>query len=333
MNISNFTCAFLLAFATAGAAAAQTCNGGVTAAPLLGGNQGNSGGAIYFNLTLTANVSITNLETNYLAGVGLPVGMTLWTTPTTHVGNEGNPAAWTQMAMDDGTSVSSGPNVATSIVLAAPLNLTTGSYGIALVAVGSAHSYTNGNGANQNYTNGPYTLNAGSATNAPFTVPVFTPRVWNGRLCDGVPPGLGVSYCGPAVPNTTLASAVITAAGSATATANNVTLTAASLPLNQFGFFLTSQTQGFVAMPGGISVGNLCLGGTIGRYVGPGQIKNAGPGGSFSLVLNLTQTPAGAVFASITAGQTWNFQAWFRDVLPGGSPTSNFTDGRSILFN
>jgi len=312
---------------------APVCNGGVTGAPLLGGNGGNIGGAVYFDLSVTSNVSITNLETNYSAAVGTPVGMQIWTAPTTAVGNQANPAAWTLMAMDNGASQSAGINSPTFIVLASPLSLTTGSYGIALVSVGSAHAYTNGNGANQVFTNGPYTLNAGSASNAPFTAPTFNPRVWNGRLCDGAPAGLGVSYCGPAVPNTSFASAVITAAGSATASANNVTLTAASLPLNQFGFFLTSQTQGFVPNPGGISVGNLCLGGTIGRYVGPGQIMNAGPGGSFSLVLNLTQTPAGPVFASITAGQTWNFQAWFRDVLPGGSPTSNFTDGRSILFN
>jgi len=149
----------------------------------------------------------------------------------------------------------------------------------------------------------------------------------------GGAPSLGTSYCGPAVQNTSLASAVITATGSASAAANNLTLVAGSLPANQFGFFLTSMTQGFIPMPGGISVGNLCLGGTVGRYVGPGQIMNAGAGGTFSLALDLTQTPAGPVFAVITAGQTWNFQAWFRDNLPTGAPTSNFTDGRSILFN
>jgi len=143
--------------------------------------------------------------------------------------------------------------------------------------------------------------------------------------------GLGVSYCGPAVSNTSGGPAVLTAAGSNVAANNNVTLTAASMPANQFGFFLTSQMQGLVMNPGG-SNGNLCLGGTIGRYVGAGQIMNSGAGGTFSLGLNLTQTPAGAVFVAITAGQTWNFQAWFRDIGPMGQPQSNFTDGRSILF-
>jgi len=146
------------------------------------------------------------------------------------------------------------------------------------------------------------------------------------------PTGLGTNYCGPAVPNTSGGPATLTATGSAVAANNNVTLTAANMPANQFGFFLTSMTQGFVPNPGG-SNGNLCLAGTIGRYVAPGQIKNAGPGGTFSLVLPLPQTPAGGSFVPIVAGQTWNFQCWFRDIGPMGQPQSNFTNGRSIVFN
>jgi len=152
------------------------------------------------------------------------------------------------------------------------------------------------------------------------------------QIVAGAPGSLGTSYCGPAVPNTTGSSAVITAAGSVSAAANNLTLTASAMPANQFGFFLTSMTQGLVPMPGG-SQGNLCLSGTIGRYVAAGQIMNGGANGTFSLLLNLTQTPAGPVFVAVTAGQTWNFQAWFRDIGPMGQPLSNFTDGRSITFN
>jgi len=142
---------------------------------------------------------------------------------------------------------------------------------------------------------------------------------------------LGTSYCGPAVANTSGGPADLTASGSTMVASNDLTLTASGVPANQFGFFLTSQTQGNVPNPGG-SNGVLCLGGTIGRYVGAGQIQNAGAGGTFDLALDLTQTPAGAVFVSIAAGQTWNFQAWFRDIGPMGQPQSNFTDGRSITF-
>ena len=141
---------------------------------------------------------------------------------------------------------------------------------------------------------------------------------------------LGSNYCGPAVANSTGNPGSISAEGSPSAAANNVTLTVSDLPANAFGFFLTSQTTANVANPGG-SQGNLCLGGAIGRFVGPGQIKNSGAGGTFDLVLDLTQQPSPTGFVSIQPGESWNFQAWHRDAV-GGSVTSNFTDGLTISF-
>ncbi|MEM1448148.1 MAG: hypothetical protein AAF957_26520 [Planctomycetota bacterium] len=140
---------------------------------------------------------------------------------------------------------------------------------------------------------------------------------------------LGDNYC-MANPNSTGATGDISAVGSPVAASNDVTLNASSLPNNAFGFFLTSQTQAFTMNPGGSS-GNLCLGGQIGRYVGPGQIQNTGMAGEFSLVLDLTQTPQPTGFVSIQAGETWNFTAWHRDTSGTGA-TSNFTDGLEITF-
>ncbi|MEM8711604.1 MAG: hypothetical protein AAGG01_11675, partial [Planctomycetota bacterium] len=57
-----------------------------------------------------------------------------------------------------------------------------------------------------------------------------------------------------------------------------------------FGFFVTSQTEGFAANPGG-SAGNFCLGGAVGRYVGPGQILNSGSLSQIELTIDLTQVP------------------------------------------
>jgi hypothetical protein len=256
--------------------------------------------------------------------------MAVYTTPTTHVGNEGNMAVWTQVAMDDGTAVTAGPNLPTSIVFVSPINLSPGTYGIALVAFGAQHSYTNGNGANQVYTNGPFTLTAGSATNVPFTLPIFTPRVWNGRLCESGPSSPGTNYCGPAVVNSTGNSGTISATGTNVVANNDLTLVAASLPTNAFGYFLTSTMQGLTPQPGG-SLGVLCLGGSIGRYTGPGQIQNSGGAGTFSLLLNLNQTPTPTGFVAVAAGQTWNFQTWHRDSV-GGAAVSNFTDALSVAF-
>ena len=45
---------------------------------------------------------------------------------------------------------------------------------------------------------------------------------------------------------------------------------------------------------------------------------------------SVTLTPTGPV--AVTAGETWHFQCWFRDVA-GSAATSNFSDGLRITFN
>ena len=133
------------------------------------------------------------------------------------------------------------------------------------------------------------------------------------------------------LPNSTGNAATMSASGSASVAANDLVLAASSLPQNAFGFFLTSLTQGFVQNPGG-SQGNLCLGGSIGRYVGPGQVQNSGAAGAISLAVDLTQHPTPTGLVSVQAGETWNFTAWYRDAV-GGSATSNFANGYEIVFN
>ena len=145
-------------------------------------------------------------------------------------------------------------------------------------------------------------------------------RVFSG--CDA----LGTTYCSPAVANSTGVPAVITACGSTEADGGYFMLRAADLPPDQFGYFLASATQGFVPNPGG-SQGNLCLTGTIGRF--GKQIQNSGPVGAFTIQVDLTNIPTSPPH-TVLAGETWNFQAWFRDVNPG--PTSNFTDGIAVSF-
>jgi len=67
----------------------------------------------------------------------------------------------------------------------------------------------------------------------------------------------------------------------------------------------------------------------VGRYVG--NVLNAGAAGTYSLTLDLANTPQPNGFVSVTAGETWNYQSWYRDAI-AGVPTSNFTDGVSVLF-
>jgi len=141
-------------------------------------------------------------------------------------------------------------------------------------------------------------------------------------LALGVP--IGEVYCHPAVDNSTGMAGEIEASGSLRVADGDLTLSARHLPPNQFGYFLTSDTQGFVANPGG-SDGNLCLGGAIGRF--RSQVQNSGTGGRFSIEVDLQGLPFVPPHA-VLPGETWNFQAWHRDI--GGR--SNFTDATSLLF-
>lgn len=140
---------------------------------------------------------------------------------------------------------------------------------------------------------------------------------------------LGTAYC-MANANSSGMAASISADGSNLVVDNDVTLIAEELPTFAFGFFLASRTQGFVANPAG-SAGNLCLAGAVGRYVGPGQIKNSGAGGAFSLTVDLNSIPTPTGLVSVVAGDTWNFQTWYRDGVMG-TPTSNFTNALEIAF-
>ncbi|MEZ6015019.1 MAG: hypothetical protein R3F49_07900 [Planctomycetota bacterium] len=140
---------------------------------------------------------------------------------------------------------------------------------------------------------------------------------------------VGETYCRPAAANSGACAAVLLVDGDLSAAAGALRLNAELLPLNTTGYFLASLSRGLATAPGG-SQGNLCLGGAIGRFVGPGQVQSSGAAGRFSLVVDPASmpTPGGPVAAA--AGETWSFQAWYRDANPG--PTSNFTDAVSVVL-
>ena len=137
--------------------------------------------------------------------------MQVWVLPgMTSVGNETNMGLWTQVATGSGTGA--GTNVPTHVTLSNPFALNAGTLnGIALIADPSfGHFYTNGTGGNQNYSNADLSIALGSATNVPFTAPVFTPRVWNGTIYYG-------GVCGTPT-NTPTNTPTATPTGSATPT-------------------------------------------------------------------------------------------------------------------
>ena len=137
---------------------------------------------------------------------------------------------------------------------------------------------------------------------------------------------LGVTYCSPAVPNSTGYPAVVVASGSPSVTSNSFGLTAISMPPNQFTYFVVGDTTANIPMAGGSS-GTLCITGAVGRFAS--QAQSTGPLGQASIQINLASLPTNPAQA-VLPGQTWHFQAWYRDSNPG--PTSNFTDAVQVLF-
>ncbi len=157
------------------------------------------------------------------------------------------------------------------------------------------------------------------------------------KLRSGYSIGYSVA-CSPPV-----GSAEISASGSSIADANSLTLTLASLPTVTVGYFINSYfasgSPGTPIVPGGSVSGEICIGGT-GVFYGRHRdaIFNSGTSGSTTLTLDLNDIRSpkeGVSFptlwhdtASIFAGETWYWQAWYRR----DSTTSEFSDAIGITF-
>ncbi len=146
-----------------------------------GGNGGNVGGAVYFDVTAIADVSLNALDLH--TGETGAFTVEVYAIPDgTYIGNENNAGAWTLVATGSGDGQGAGtPSFAT---LDTAVSLTAGTtYGMALVlSADHGHDYTNGDGTNQNYANDELSFSGGSATNVPFTGSIFGPRVFNGSF-------------------------------------------------------------------------------------------------------------------------------------------------------
>ena len=149
-------------------------------------------------------------------------------------------------------------------------------------------------------------------------------------LAKYVPGGqIGVSYCGPAVSNSSGASGVIAAIGEQDVSRDNVTLQMSNLPPGTIAMLLAGRMRGSSPMLGG-GEGTLCLGGPIGRFGRPEEIRVVRSDGSASFRIDTGRLPTPTAFVPAVAGETWNFQAWYRDANP--LPTSNLTDAVAIWF-
>ncbi|MBK8976949.1 MAG: hypothetical protein IPM29_13600 [Planctomycetes bacterium] len=152
-----------------------------------GGNSGTTTWTNQFDVTVLSPNGLVivafdvNCENTRAGGVGSPFTLDVWVTQVggTYVGNEINANAWTHVATGSGVS---GPIGTPTRVDVSDFVLAPGSYGMALEYNGTAMAYTNGNGANQTYSNADVRLDLGASTTGRFGAPVYSPRVWNGTL-------------------------------------------------------------------------------------------------------------------------------------------------------
>jgi len=141
-------------------------------------NAGSVGGAVYFDLTVQTSVQITNIDVNSSSS-GVTGTLDVYTISGGRAGQMASQAAWTGPSVLGSPITTTTPGTPSPCTLSAPLTLPAGVWGVALVAQGWAHAYTNGTGANQQYSTLELTLDAGNADNVPWSGGAFTPRVAN----------------------------------------------------------------------------------------------------------------------------------------------------------
>lgn len=142
--------------------------------------------------------------------------------------------------------------------------------------------------------------------------------------------GLGSDPGGcPAADNSTGLPGITFARGSVRVQDNELRLGARGLPSQVMGYFLGSQQRGFVMNPAG-ATGNLCLLNPVSRFNRSGEIQDSGLCGRFDLTVDLSNLPTPTGVGSVLAGESWTFQAWFRDLVP--QPNSNFASAVTIDF-
>jgi hypothetical protein len=137
-------------------------------------------------------------------------------------------------------------------------------------------------------------------------------------VADGTPSGCDTEVYCTAAPNSVGAGADISVTGSTSVAANDLVLQADPVP-NQPAIFFFGPNQ--IELPFGN--GYRCVGGAVKRLP-----VVFGGGNAIVHSMDNTQAPAAG---SVIPGSTWNFQAWYRDPIAGGS-NFNLSDAIRVDF-
>jgi hypothetical protein len=168
--------------------------------------------------------------------------------------------------------------------------------------------------------NGKYEFLVG----APFASPVTGTKAGTARHVESNLTGAGGPTCTTAnfcvlSPNSAGPGSTISSSGSTSIAANDLVLVATGLPPAPVGVFFYGPSE--VQTPFGN--GQQCAGGAMVFRIGVA----VGAMGTAMLNVNYNNPAA----SQITAGSTWKFQYWFRDVNGGGAQF-NLSNGLSATF-
>lgn len=137
----------------------------------------------------------------------------------------------------------------------------------------------------------------------------------------------GPGACLPLVPNSTGATSQLEAFGVADVNDGLVVLAATDLPPNQFALVALSATVQGATPLSGFGQATLCLGAPQFRWLESIQVTD--PSGAFFAEVTPATMPVPG--GAITAGSSWAFQLYHRDVV-GGAASANSTNSVVVGF-
>ena len=154
-----------------------------------GGNGGSSGWGVFFNVEIfdPVGLTFTGIDLNARNGDGTPMDVEIYIFDAGEAdlsaagGDSASSAGWSLVST--GTAIGGANNVPTFFDLT-NFSLTTGVHGFMVRSTGVGQNYTNGNGANQFFSNSDLSLTLGVTRSGAdgFGGSFFNPRVWNGTL-------------------------------------------------------------------------------------------------------------------------------------------------------
>jgi plastocyanin len=142
-------------------------------------------------------------------------------------------------------------------------------------------------------------------------------------FCDASPACLILDY-GAGCPNSTFNGGRMRGMGSASVAADDLLLFVDQLPHNKSALVLRGTAE---VPPAVFFDGYLCTGGSLHRFAA----QSSGTSGAFVQGPGIVASTL-ASSAPITAGQTWDFQCYYRDVQSLCNHQVNISNGYSVTF-